>query len=270
MKVFAGCKLWACAGVGLAILATAYGCGLRGRGSPLTIPAHSGPVCGLAFDPSGLFLASAGADNLVRIWDLRSLRSSWSASVESSGLEKLVFSPDGRDLAARVRIGAGEAKVNCYIWNSSTARLEQFLTSAQIPSWANQPRPQSSGKFHVICDNARSPTKLWLSDAAAGRTVGVAGNFDQINDWLFARGGSVFVTASGYTDNPWPVSRSGDVRVWDCATGVLLARLTPHRGAVTRVALSPDGETLASGGFDGTVSLWRVADILGEKKAAKQ
>ena len=45
------------------------------------------------------------------------------------------------------------------------------------------------------------------------------------------------------------------VRLWDAATGEARATLKGHEFAVSAVAFSPDGKTLASGGGDGIVKL---------------
>jgi len=51
------------------------------------------------------------------------------------------------------------------------------------------------------------------------------------------------------------------VRLWEAHTGQPIAALQGHTGAVYSVALSADGQLLASGGFDATVRLWSLSGL---------
>jgi WD40 repeat protein len=53
-------------------------------------------------------------------------------------------------------------------------------------------------------------------------------------------------------------SRDGTARVWEAASGRLVARL-PHEGEVIALAFSPDGRYLATGSYDGTARIWEAA-----------
>jgi hypothetical protein len=50
------------------------------------------------------------------------------------------------------------------------------------------------------------------------------------------------------------------VRLWDCNSGELLARLTGSDVAVSSVAFAPDGQRVAAGAQDGSVVVWELGD----------
>ena len=54
----------------------------------------------------------------------------------------------------------------------------------------------------------------------------------------------------------WAGLANGDVAGWDTAQGATKKQWNAHRGEVSAIALTPDGNTLYTGGADGTVKVW--------------
>lgn len=79
------------------------------------------------------------------------------------------------------------------------------------------------------------------------------GHHGNVNAVAFSSDGKRLVAGAG------DVGAAGDVRVWDVATGKLLATLAGHKDAVYAVAVSPDGKTIASGSYDQEIIIWDVA-----------
>ena len=60
------------------------------------------------------------------------------------------------------------------------------------------------------------------------------------------------------------------VKLWDTASGTLLATLGSHTDGVLSVAFSPDGTLLASGSWDQTIKLWDVESRNERRSFAEQ
>ena len=49
---------------------------------------------------------------------------------------------------------------------------------------------------------------------------------------------------------------NGNVLVWDAEGGQFLHTMTGHSGSIRSLAVSPDGQRLASGSDDKTIDIW--------------
>ena len=112
---------------------------LKGDREHRAIPLRSqtGPASGLAFDPHSRWLAAAGGDHVVRLWDLRhppsvaDTRFAAGASLRGhdGGITDLAFSPDGRLLAT----GSDDATARLWdLTDPAPARVSPAVLPAAV------------------------------------------------------------------------------------------------------------------------------------------
>src|SRR5262249_25377051 len=80
------------------------------------IARHDEGVCGVAFSPNGLWLATAGGDKVIRLWDPASGKEIRRLEGCRGFIRKVVFSPDGKLLAS-----AGDDEGAC-LWDPATGK----------------------------------------------------------------------------------------------------------------------------------------------------
>ncbi|SIO65871.1 WD domain-containing protein, G-beta repeat-containing protein [Singulisphaera sp. GP187] len=223
---------------------------------------HSNVVTSVAFTPDGGSVASGSWDGTIKLWDAtggslklkRTLRGEWDE------VEAIAITPDGSAIAG---LGTG-----------FDGAPFGAVTLWALEGGRGRPLVREGGKLDTI---AFSPDGLTLASASGDTRAVSLHDVATGREWArlldhqgpiwsldFSPNGRLLAAATGRVPamtEPTDVEQVGEIRLWDLSDGGAKpwASLVGHDYGIISIAFSPDGTTLATGGFDRAVKLWDVA-----------
>lgn len=195
----------------------------------------------LSYSPDGRLLTVVGANGTLLVWRVGASRPAESLQVGTAVLTSVAFNPTGTLLA----VGSEDDLVHLFASGSNGALRPSHAPLGGFTSWVDSVAFSPDGRALLAGDSDNS---LGIWDTGTWSRIATLPHPAAVTGVQFSSGGSTLVSADA----------AGTVRLWSFPPPSSFVA----SGSVYNINYSANGRLMAavSGGTDGDVSLWNVAN----------
>ena len=222
----------------------------EGIGHSLTVIVYD-----LAFAPDGRLLATASGDGAIRLWTIPEGDSAGMLSASRSLVTSLAFHPDGEALLSTSGSSGGQVG----LWRSPEEQavwLRPVLDgSTGAGAWCVAYAPDARC-FAVGLASEPGGVLLWRPDRV--RPLGRLNTSTRVRGVAFAPDGRSLAACSGKDLMLWDLGDQPptSINAFRSMSPLPATVLKGHDATIRGLSYAPDGLTIATAAYDGTVRLW--------------
>ena len=220
---------------------------------------HKKCIHTLAISPDGKTFTTGSADKTLQIWNLNSLHRLYTSPKQNAEVMAVAIAPDNQTLIS------GDEEGTVQIWSLPTGELLKTLPNVHeksINSLALSPNGEmfATGSSDKTIKFWNLKTGNWLQTLNQEGGSEEEGN-TSINAIAFCPDNETLISGSEGGKiglGPTRVYRGGTIRIWNFRTRKSVeTKSHAHTSPINSLAISPDGQTLATASKGGTILLWQ-------------